>query len=209
MLPQASIASVGDGAKAVVVIDAGHGGEDGGAIGVNGCLEKDLNLSMARKLYELLCSMDIDCAMTRDSDTLLYDKTQNYQGKKKRLDMRERLRIASSYPNAIFISIHQNSFPSEKYSGLQIYYSENSPSSFTLAQGIERGIKAVLQHDNSRTAKPSDGNVYLLDSLSCPAILVECGFLSNAEECDRLCDDDYQNELCSLLAVEIERFLSE
>ena len=136
----------------IVIIDAGHGGEDGGAIGANGCLEKDLNLQIAERLRTILSSMGIKSVLTRESDTLLYDRNDDYTGQKKRLDMQKRLEIASSYDNAIFISIHQNSFPQEKYSGFQIYYSPNNESSNELAKIIELNIKESLQPNN--TPKP-------------------------------------------------------
>ena len=190
-----------------VIIDAGHGGEDGGAIGVNGCLEKDINLAMAKKLKSMLSSMGINCILTRSEDILLYDRNADFEGHKKSLDMQARLDIANSYENAIFISIHQNSFPIEKYSGTQIYYSTNNSFSSTLASKIENSVRESLQQNNNRRSKPSDGRIYLLDELFCPAVLVECGFLSNTEECELLCNDEYQNHLCAVIASEVARQL--
>lgn len=195
--------------KIVVIIDAGHGGEDGGTVGKNGCLEKDLNLIIAKKLKIILSSMGIESVLTRESDTLLYDKNADYEGQKKRLDMQARLEIAKSYENAIFVSIHQNSFPQEKYRGFQIYYSSNSSDSATLAKAIELTVKSSLQPNNNRVSKPAGESIYLLHKLDCPAILVECGFLSNAEECDLLCDDKYQNELCAVIAYSIDEYLKD
>ena len=191
----------------IVVIDAGHGGEDGGAIGVNGCYEKDINLIIAEKLKTYLSSMGVRCVLTRNSDTLLYDRSADYEGRKKHLDMLARLEITNSYEDPIFISIHQNAFPQEKYSGLQIYYSENNEGSLALAKNIEETVRSVLQPENNRHAKASDGNIYLLDKLECPALLIECGFLSNTNECELLCSDDYQNKLCALLAVRIAKYI--
>ena len=192
----------------IVVIDAGHGGEDGGAIGVNGCYEKDINFSIAKKLKTYLSSMGIRCVLTRNSDTLLYDRNADYEGHKKHLDMLARLDITNSYENAIFVSIHQNSFPQEKYSGLQVYYSENNESSLPIAKSIEKGIKEILQPQNSRSAKASGKNIYLLDKLECPAVLIECGFLSNKNECELLCSDEYQNLLSAVIAARIAEFIS-
>jgi len=191
-----------------VIIDAGHGGEDGGAVGVNGCLEKDINLSIAKELKSSLESLGVECVLTREDDRLLYDRNVNYEGRKKRLDMLERLRIATSYENAVFVSIHQNSFSQEKYSGLQIYYSEVNEGSRLLADTVSTAVKRTLQADNDRGSKPSDGNIYLLDRLSCPAVLIECGFLSNHAECDLLCTKEYQVALCETMAKAIFSFLS-
>ena len=194
-------------APPTVIIDAGHGGEDGGAVGVNGCFEKDINFSMAKKLKTLLSSMGLNCILTRSDDTLLYDRNADFEGRKKSLDMKARLDIANSYENAVFISIHQNSFPIEKYSGAQIYYSPNNSFSNTLAEEIENAIRKSLQQNNNRTSKPSDGRIYLLDELCCPAVLIECGFLSNTDECDLLCTEEYQNHLCAVIASEVARQL--
>ncbi len=191
----------------VVIIDAGHGGEDGGTVGKNGCLEKDVNLILAKKLKTMLSSMGIESVLTRECDTLLYDKNSDYEGQKKRLDMQARLDIVRSYDNAVFISIHQNSFPQEKYKGFQIYYSSNNQDSEDLAGVIESAVKSTLQPDNDRVAKPAGQSIYLLHKLDCPALLLECGFLSNVEECELLCDDKYQNELCAVIACGIERYL--
>lgn len=184
----------------VVVIDAGHGGEDGGTVGVNQCYEKDINLKMAKKLQVFLSSMGIKSVLTRDTDILLYDRNQDFEGRKKHLDMLARLKIANSFENVIFISIHQNAFPQEKYSGFQTYYSQNNESSLTLAKIIEEGIKKHIQPDNKRKAKMSAGKIYLLDKLNCPAVLLECGFLSNPTECELLCSEEYQNKLCAVIA---------
>lgn len=183
----------------VVIIDAGHGGEDSGAIGRNGVLEKDLNLKIALELNTLLTSAGIETRLTRTEDILLYDKNSDYEGHKKKLDMTERLRIVQEYENAVFISIHMNSFPQERYSGLQVYYSQNSPLSIDLAQTVQELTKKNLQPDNDRKIKCSGEDIYLLHKITHPAILIECGFLSNASECQSLCSDEYRSRLCMTL----------
>jgi N-acetylmuramoyl-L-alanine amidase len=193
----------------IVVIDAGHGGEDGGAIGINGCIEKDINLSIAKSLYETLSASGIECVLTRSEDILLYDRTQDYEGRKKALDMKARLEIVNKYDNAIFVSIHQNSFPIEKYNGFQAYYSSNSEASQRLAITIEEGIKNSLQPNNKRVAKASEGKIYLLDNLYCPAVLLECGFLSNTDECELLCSESYRVRMCNAISDAIISFLNE
>lgn len=190
-----------------VIIDAGHGGEDGGAVGINGALEKDINLEVAKKTQLFLSSFGIKSVPTRDSDVLLYDRNEDYEGRKKVLDMQARRKIAESYENAVFVSIHQNAFPQEKYSGFQVYYSPNNEESRSLAELLEEGVRASLQPQNGRDSKPSGGSIYLLDKLNCPAVLVECGFMSNAEECEKLSTEEYQNQLAAVIASAIAEFV--
>lgn len=189
-----------------VIIDAGHGGEDGGASGVNGVLEKDLNLMIAHLLCEELGKVGVRCVMTRSSDMLLYDRESDYEGRKKLLDMKERLRIASLEKNAVFVSIHQNSYPVEKYSGFQVYYSPNDARSSLLAALFEKAVKGSLQPENNRKAKVSDGKIYILDELYCPAVLLECGFISNQKECELLCTEEYRRRLAAAFCDAIKEY---
>ena len=191
----------------VIVIDAGHGGEDGGAIGANGVYEKDINLSIAFDLYYLLKASGHSVVMTRDKDILLYDKTIDYKGRKKALDMAKRLEITQSFSAPIFISIHQNSFPQEKYCGLQVYYSSNNTESVALAERIQKDAKDLLQSNNNRKAKSSNGNIYLLEKLTSPAILIECGFLSNPVECSLLSTESYQKEIASVIYTSVFNYI--
>lgn len=191
-----------------IIIDAGHGGEDGGAIGVNGAYEKDINLSIALKLKEKLEGMDIPVIMTRATDTLLYDKTTDYKGKKKKLDLLERKNIAESYENAIFISIHQNSFPKSQYGGFQIYYSPNEIESLRLASQVEEWVALSYDGINIRPSKKADSSIYLLNELHCTAILVECGFISNPQECTLLCQESYQDSIVSGIAKAVDEFIA-
>ena len=193
----------------IVIIDAGHGGEDGGAVGVDGTLEKDVNLAIALELEEMLRSEGIKTRLTRDSDILLYDRNSDYHGHKKSQDMAARLSIAQEYKDAVFISIHLNSFSQSKYRGLQVYYSPNSPLSQKLAQIVQQTVCASLQPTNNRKIKASDSNIYLLDKIQHPAILIECGFLSNPEECSLLSDPDYRTKLCLCIFSSIVEYFKE
>ena len=193
----------------VVVIDAGHGGEDGGAIGVNGIYEKDINLDIALTLRDILSANGIDTVLTRSEDILLYDKSSDYEGHKKEQDLNARKEIASSYENAIFVSIHMNSFPVEKYSGLQVYYSVNHEGSHILSKKIQELTKNTLMTENERKVKEADSNIFLLHELSCPAVLVECGFLSNTAECERLSDPEYRTKLALCLSTAICEYIDE
>lgn len=190
----------------VVIIDAGHGGEDGGTVGKNGAYEKDINLSVALRLSDSLKSKGIRTVLTRSEDVLLYDKNSDYQGQKKVQDLATRKRIAEAYDDAIFVSIHMNSFPDERYSGLQVYYSTNDESSRTLAESLQSITRKELMPENTRQCKEGD-DIYLLNRLCCPAVLVECGFLSNPDECDKLCTEEYQERLADTLAEAIEEFI--
>ena len=178
-----------------VIIDAGHGGEDGGAIGVGGALEKDINLKIALELEQLLRASGISTRLTRSEDILLYDRNSDYQGHKKEQDMAARLAIVKEYESAIFVSIHMNSFPQSKYRGLQVYYSENCSLSRELAQIIQSTATKNLQPENTRKIKPSGDNIYLLKQITHPCVLIECGFLSNPEECALLCSENYRQRL--------------
>ncbi len=192
-----------------VIIDAGHGGEDGGAIGKNGVYEKELNLIISEALEDMLQANGFEVVMTRREDTMLYDKNVDYHGRKKLLDLAERKRIAEQYENAIFISIHMNTFPSEKYRGLQVYYSSNNSFSKSLAESIQISVKETLQNDNSRKTKEAGSSIYLLDRLNAPAILIECGFISNTEECEALCNEEYRKKLVISIFDGIMQFISE
>ena len=150
-----------------IVIDAGHGGEDGGAIGTNGGFEKDVNLSLSLILRDILVKKGINVVMTRDEDILLYDKNSDHVGHKKEQDLLNRKKIVEEYNDPIFVSIHMNSFGSSKYKGLQVYYSKNAPSSKLLASKIQENSRAMLSPENKRTIKESDG-IYLLDYNSEP-----------------------------------------
>ena len=196
-------AASADSAEApVVIIDAGHGGEDGGAT-FGGVYEKDLNLAVALSLEEILKACGVKTVMTRREDILLYDRNSDYQGQKKVQDLATRRKIAEEYENAIFVSIHMNSFPEEKYRGLQVYYSGNDPLSLSIAQDIQSAAKVFLSPDNSRKAKEAGSSIYLLDRLSCPAVMVECGFLSNSEERALLCDGEYRRAIALCIASSV------
>ncbi len=189
-----------------VIIDAGHGGEDGGAVGKNGVYEKELNLKIALELKAMLEALGVPTRLTRTDDTLLYDRNADYQGHKKALDMAARLAIAKEYENAIFVSIHMNSFPQSQYNGLQVYYSENNESSLVLARLLQSLAVKNIQPSNTRKVKPSSGNIYLLEKIQHPAVLIECGFLSNDEECRLLCSDEYRSRLSMTLCSAIMNY---
>lgn len=195
--------------RPIVVIDAGHGGEDGGAVGKNGIYEKDLNLMIASDLCDMLRANGIEVVMTRKSDIMLYDRQADYKGRKKMLDLAARVKIAEEYEDCIFVSIHMNSFPQEKYRGLQVYYSGNSSLSMGLADEIQSSVCNYIQKENTRQTKKASTNIYLLDRIKSPAVLIECGFLSNPDECSLLCTEEYRQKLTMAIFCGICRHISE
>ncbi|MBQ8546600.1 MAG: N-acetylmuramoyl-L-alanine amidase [Clostridia bacterium] len=189
-----------------VVIDAGHGGEDAGAIAPDGTLEKDLNLEISN-LVKALCILNgINVKMTRENDMLLYDyynDLENYTGQKKVYDLKNRLKIAEEHPSALYVGIHMNKFSQAKYKGTQIYYSKNNEESQLVASDLSKKIKSYLQPENNRQIKGADSSIYILNNIKNPAILVECGFLSNEEELSSLKDEEYRASLALLIFASI------
>ncbi len=190
-----------------VIIDAGHGGEDSGAVSASGIYEKDVNLSVAFALRDLLEMNGIPVIMTRDEDILLYDRGVNYQGRKKVLDLAARKTIADAYEDCLFVSIHMNAFPDPRYSGTQVWYGLKDPLSQSIAADIQ--TKALqLQPDNHRKIKAAGSNIYLLDNIASPCVLVECGFLSHPEEAKRLGDPNGQRALAFMIFSGISPYLT-
>ena len=180
--------------KPVVIIDAGHGGEDGGAQ-ANGVLEKDVNLAIALRLRDMLTVSGDNVKMIREEDISVYDSSASTVREKKVSDMKNRVSTINSDANNILISIHQNKFEQSKYSGAQMFYSKNDPRSEKLAESIRRSVTSLLQPENSRELKSDDGSVYILKKAEVPAVIVECGFLSNEKEARLLSDSEYQGKM--------------
>lgn len=206
--PQSTSAS-GTEEKKVIVLDPGHGGEDGGTVGVNGVYEKDLNLAVSETFASVLRFAGYEVIETRTEDILLYDRNVDFKGRKKILDLAARLEIAQNAMPDIFVGIHMNAFPQEKYSGLTVYYSKNHPSGYDAAMGLQSTVKATLQPDNNRAIKAAGSNIYLLDRLQFPAVLIECGFLSNHEECEKLSSEEYRQQLSFVFFASLVSFLEE
>lgn len=197
-----------DATERVVILDAGHGGEDSGTVGVNGVYEKDLNLSVSRALAAMLRSAGVTVIETRTEDKLLYRESENIRGYRKMYDLRNRLAVANATPDALFISLHMNSFSSPQYQGLQVYYADTAGSE-QLARVIQSGVRAKLQPDNDREVKAAGSHIYLLDRAENTAVLIECGFLSNSEECEKLSSEDYRKQLCFSLFCGIITYMDE
>lgn len=191
-----------------VIIDAGHGGVDGGTSAGDGTLEKDLNLQIALKLNGILQAMNIDTVMIRTEDISIHDKSAETIRQKKVSDLKNRLSIINNTDNAIFVSIHQNHFSSPEYSGAQVFYSKNNSHSIKLADKIRDKFVSYCQPDNTREIKQSGNEIYLLRHAQAPAVMVECGFLSNTAEAEKLKNSNYQHALAFTVAMGISDYIN-
>ena len=153
-----------------------------------------MNLAIAKELGALLEAEGYAVVYTRTQDKLLYMESENIKGIRKISDLKNRCKIAKEYPNALFVSIHMNSFSNAKYSGLQVYYSEKNEDSKILASSIQASVKSDLQTGNNRVIKPGK-DIYVLENVDNTAVLVECGFLTNVKECEKLSEKEYQKQL--------------
>lgn len=191
-----------------VILDAGHGGEDSGACGGDGSLEKNINLSIALEMGAQLSEQGYTVIYTRTEDKMLYSPEENVKGLRKISDLKNRVKVAAQYPEALFVSIHTNSFGDARYSGLQVYYSTNTPSSRLLAQNIQQSVREKIQNENSRTVKSGE-KLYLLKNIQNPAVIIECGFMSNPEECKKLSEKEYQKQLSFSVVCGIIEYIKE
>ncbi|MCD8332359.1 MAG: N-acetylmuramoyl-L-alanine amidase [Oscillospiraceae bacterium] len=182
-----------------VVIDAGHGGEDGGAVSISGAVESAINLEIALKLDNIFGLYGVHTVLLRDSDISLHDADAVTLHEKKVSDLQNRVAIIEALQNPILISIHQNTYPDSRYSGAQVFYA-NGELSLPLAELMQQTLRAALDPDNDRTAAAIPDSVYLMNHISCRAILVECGFLSNPEEDALLQSPVYQTKLAAAMA---------
>lgn len=178
-----------------IILDAGHGGEDGGAVGKAELLEKDINLAITLKLKAMLEASGFQVILTREADTFIGDNTLSTLTERKKSDMQTRLQMINDHPESLFVSIHQNHFGNTNLCGAQVFYSPNHENSAVLASSIQNSIVTLLQNDNERQSKAAENTIYLLRNAKTPAVIVECGFLSNATEAKLLCEDTYQNQI--------------
>lgn len=184
--------------RATVVIDAGHGGEDGGAVSVSGAIESHINLEIALKLDEIFGLYGVNTLLTRDRDISLHDPDANTLRQKKTSDLKKRVSIIEAAENPVVISIHQNTYSNSKYHGAQVFYA-NGELSLPLAQFTQSTLKQVLDPGNNRQPTAVSDGVYLMNHITCKAILVECGFLSNPQEDSLLQTSDYQSKIAIAL----------
>lgn len=195
-------AAVSAPAGRLYVIDAGHGGMDGGASGYDGTLESTLNLAIARRVDAVLGLLGEETLMLRTGEDDLSSADAKSVSQKKVSDIRTRTQIVNSHPGALLLSIHCNTYPEEKYRGAQVFYTP-SDSVKALAQALQGAIKTSVDPENARQAKPVSPDVYLMNHIKGPGLLIECGFLSNHQELRRLEDPGYQNQLAIVIALTV------
>ena len=180
--------------KPVIILDAGHGGFDGGAVSGD-IVEKDINLRFALELEPMLKAFGYNVIMTRTTDSGTEDEGLNTIRQKKVSDIKNRLDLIENTEIECFISLHQNMFSQSQYSGTQVFYGANNEESEIYGECIQQSVKSLLQNDNSRAIKPCGKNIYLMYHTTKPAVLVECGFMSNEEELAKLLDENYRKKL--------------
>lgn len=195
--------------KGTIVIDAGHGGEDGGAVGVNGLVEKDINLAIALALAEDLKANNFDVVLVRDGDYSVGDQSLSTVAERKRSDTKRRVSLVEETGDCLLVSIHQNQFSQSQYSGAQMFYSPNNEESAQLAECIRQSVVSSLQPENTRQNKEAGEEIYLLTHCQVPAVLVECGFLSNPQEAELLGQETYQNDMAAAIYNGIIDFLEQ
>lgn len=194
------------GQPVTVVIDAGHGGEDGGATSVSGVSESQINLAIALRLEQVLALCGIETKMIRTEDTAVYTQGTTIT-EKKVSDLKQRVDMVNSVPNAVLVSIHQNHFSESKYDGAQVFYADTDGSKH-LAQQAQSLLRQTLDPGNLREIKKAE-SVYLMEQIQCTGILVECGFLSNPQEDLLLQEDFYQIKLTCAISGALTQFLEE
>jgi N-acetylmuramoyl-L-alanine amidase len=194
--------------KAVtVVIDSGHGGIDPGKIAADGTLEKNINLAIALDLRDMLTVCGVPVSMTRQTDISIHDADCDTVRSKKVSDMHNRLKLYEQADTVI--AIHQNHYGASKYRGAQVFYSANHPSGQVLAESVQTSFAALLQRDNTREIKKATDGIFLLSHTTKPAVLVECGFLSNPDERELLKSPTYRQQVALAIAAGYWNYVSQ
>lgn len=190
--------------RTTVIIDAGHGGVDGGATSCSGVLESNINLEIALKLEAIMNLLGMKTVMIRTTDESVYTYGETI-AEKKVSDIKERVRIVNNTEMAVLVSIHQNYFSESKYNGAQVFYAPTD-GSMELAKQLQAAFIATLNPGSRRQCKKAD-KIYLLQHIQPPGVLIECGFISNPQEENLLRSHDYQNKLCSVIAGTCSNYL--
>ena len=183
----------------ILILDAGHGGEDGGTSSASGSKESNINLKIVLKTEALMAILGVKTELTRDQDRSIHSDGSSTLHEKKVSDLKNRVEFVNSISDAMLISVHQNYFTDSRYSGAQVFYTVGDVSR-QWGEGTQEVLRQVLDPDNNRAAKAIPDNIYLFSHISCPAILVECGFLSNGKEASLLLTDVYQRKISFALA---------
>lgn len=190
--------------KYLVVLDAGHGGDDPGKIGINQAKEKDINLKITYLVKQYLEASDVQVVLTRENEGGLYDQDAS---NKKVQDMKRRIEVMEKAAPDVAVSIHQNSYPEEYVHGAQVFFYRGSREGEALAERIQNRLVQGLDQENHRQVKAND-SYYLLKKTAVPIVIVECGFLSNREEAQKLCDDIYQERIAWQIHLGIMQYLN-
>ncbi len=189
-----------------IILDAGHGGFDGGASADDGTVEKDINLQISQIVCSMLRFNGYEVIMTRNSDTGTEDDESAAIAKRKKSDLSNRLQLMKDNPEAIFVSIHLNKFTTSAANGAQVFYTKNYTQAYDLANCIQSSIKTLIQPENTRVVKQGTSSTYLLKNAAVPAIIVECGFLSNKQELEKLKTEEYQSKMAFAITSGIMDF---
>lgn len=190
----------------VVVVDPGHGGEDGGAVSLSGRRESEINLEIGLRVRDLLGFLGLPVVMTRQEDLSIHSPEAAGLQERKVSDLKNRVKLVGDCGDAVLLSIHQNIYSEGKYRGAQVFYGP-SPGSRTLAEGLQGVFTTALDPENRRRAKEIQ-SIYLLNKIRCPGVLIECGFLSNPEEEALLQTGDYQKKLSAAICAGLWQFLN-
>lgn len=188
-----------------IIIDAGHGDPDGGAVSCTGVSESGINLEISQRLRDLLHLLGYDTMMTRTTASSVYTQGDTI-GEKKVSDLKERVRMVNAVEDSILLSIHQNHYSDSRYSGAQMFWADTEGSK-ELAEALQSAFVSHLNHGSNRAAKKCQG-IYLMEHIECPAVLVECGFLSNPAEEASLRDEEYQKKICCVIVSALSEFLA-
>lgn len=189
-----------------MVLDAGHGGEDGGAVAPDGTLESDINLDIALRVEALARFWGVETRMTRRTESIVYPSSALTLAAKKKADQNARLELINTTPGAVLISIHQNNYPSASPSGIQVFYG-SEPNSAALAEQMQSMLTQSLCPGNRRVAEAIDDGIYLMRNADCTAVLVECGFLSNPSDLEKLETDAYRTELAACMLASFLQYI--
>ena len=191
----------------IVVLDPGHGGEDGGAVSGDGAVtESGLNLEIALRVRDLMTFSGVETVMTRSEDVSTYTEGATIR-QRKVSDLKNRVALVNGTENAVLVSIHQNSYTAPKYKGAQVFYYTGSSEGQRLAESIQNRFVSGLDPDNHRVAKDNSA-YYLLKNAPTAAVICECGFLSNPEECEKLSDENYQRQVAWNIYMGIMNYLN-
>lgn len=206
--PSARPAMAGTG-RQTIVLDAGHGGEDGGAVSRDGVAESSVNLAITRKLRDVFLFLGRDTVLTREGEEAIYSPDCVTLREKKVSDLKNRVALINQQSGAVLISIHQNSMPDHpSVHGAQVFYNAVSPGG-ELGMTVQGALNGAVNAGNEKNARTIDSTIYLMKNVRCPAILIECGFLSNPAETRLLLTDEYQVKLAACIAAGLLQYHTE